>query len=379
MVINALRPGGAERVMSIMANYWSDAGWHIHLITLDGASEPPFYPLSAAIIHHRVDLSQPLGNPMVGIFRMSSRIHLLRAAIKQASPDVVLSFNDLTNVITVLAARTMRAPVIVGERSDPHMHALKNPWRMLRPWAYRRATCVVAQTQHALDYFSASIRSRGRVIRNPVIDQAGAASSHMRRNCRRPSKVLMGMGRLSKEKGFDYLIQAFARVAAEHPNWTLEIWGDGKEREHLESMINGMGLEGRVRMPGVTKEPADAMLGADLFVLSSRYEGFPNVLCEAMACGRPVISFDCPSGPSEIIRNGVDGVLCPPEDVESLAATMSYLMSSEAERTRLAAAAPLVIQRFGLATVMSQWTALVAELMNSAGACLDGNGSTLTM
>jgi glycosyltransferase involved in cell wall biosynthesis len=361
MVIGGLQAGGAERVISIMANYWADAGWDIHLITLDGSNERPFYWISAAVTHHPLDLSQPLGNPLVGTVRMGWRVHSLRAAIQQVSPDAVLSFNDVTNVITVLATRTLRVPVIVAERSDPHMHLLKNPWCMLRPWAYRRATCVVAQTQHALDYFPRAIRLRGTVIPNPVVTPVAVAGPQPLVGRKGLGKVVLGMGRLGKEKGFDYLIQAFADVSTRHPEWILEIWGEGKERGHLESMVSALGFHGRIRLPGVTKYPAAQMRRADLFVLSSRYEGFPNVLCEAMACGLPVISFDCHSGPSTIIRDGVDGVLCPPTRIEALASAMDRLMSTEAERNRLAEAAPQVVQRFGISTIMSQWTELVAK------------------
>jgi GalNAc-alpha-(1->4)-GalNAc-alpha-(1->3)-diNAcBac-PP-undecaprenol alpha-1,4-N-acetyl-D-galactosaminyltransferase len=344
-----------------MANYWAAAGWDIHLITLAGADVPSFYELKSGVVRHGLDVSGRLGDPVTGAIRMGWRIRRLRAAIERASADAVLSFNDETNVITLLATRKLCVPVIVSERSDPHAQPLNNPWRTLRPWVYRRATCVVAQTQHALDFFSDAIRRRGKVIPNPVVTERAGAGRQLLANRHESGKVLLGMGRLSREKGFDYLIEAFATVAAKHPDWTLEIWGEGNERGHLESMVSALGLGGRVRLPGVTPDPADKMRRADLFVLSSRHEGFPNVLCEAMACGLPVISFDCHSGPAEIIRDGVDGVLCPPACSDALAAAMTRLMSSEAERNRLAAAATHGVQRFSLTTVMRTWTELITD------------------
>jgi glycosyltransferase involved in cell wall biosynthesis len=357
MVISGLQAGGAERVMSSLANYWADVGWDVHLMTLDGTDVLPFYSLDPRVTHHRLDVSQRASNLLSGTIHIGCKIHRLRAAIRRVSAEVVISFLDDVNIITVLATRRLQLPVIVCVRTDPRAYRLRYPWRLLRPWAYRRATCVVAQTQAALDYFSASIRRGGSVIPNPVVPVPEFARHHYG-TCSGRGRVVLAMGRLQREKGFDCLIEAFAKIAGTHSDWTLEIWGEGRERQQLEMMIGQFGLQGRIRLPGLTRDPAEKMRRADLFILSSRYEGFPNVLCEAMASGLPVIAADCRSGPSDIVRDGVDGVLVPPENSHALARAMDRLMSNDAERTRLASAATEVLHRFSLSVVMSEWTEL---------------------
>ena len=156
--------------------------------------------------------------------------------------------------------------------------------------------------------------------------------------------------------GMKLTLPSFAKI-----NWTLEILGEGPIRAYLLSCIEKHGLEERVLMSGFTRRPFDAMRRADLFALSSLDEGFPNVLLEAMACGLPVVSFDCPSGPRHIIRNGVDGVLVPPRDAHAMAAALDRLMGDEVERKRLASRAREVVERFGVAKVMTMWEELLVE------------------
>ena len=160
----------------------------------------------------------------------------------------------------------------------------------------------------------------------------------------------------------------------EFPDWTLRLVGQGAEQQRLRDLAQQLGIERAVRFEPVTKEPERVFRESDLFVLSSRLEGFPMMLVEAMACGLPVVSFDCMSGPREMIRHGMNGLLVSPEDVGALASAMPMLMGNEHERKRLAERALEVIERFSLPSVMGMWDEVLTNATQRAGQREVGSG-----
>jgi GalNAc-alpha-(1->4)-GalNAc-alpha-(1->3)-diNAcBac-PP-undecaprenol alpha-1,4-N-acetyl-D-galactosaminyltransferase len=365
LVISGLEPGGAERVMTTIGNEWAARGWGVTLITFWPPDKQPFYELSPAITVRHLGLRGDSSNAVAAVVNNVRRVARLRAAIVGSRPDAVISFMDQTNVVAILATRGLGVPVIVGVHADPRTPFVGPAWRLMRRLTYGLATAVVTPAKASLAYFSERIRRRGRVIPNPVVVPDG----YMPRAEDGPPEagvgagegagVVLGMGRLSDEKGFDRLVHAFALVARDHPGWSLRLFGDGPRRPELERLVASFGLEDRVEFRGLTTQPLVEMARGTIFAMPSRYESFGNVLCEAMAAGLAIVAFDCPSGPREIVTDGVDGRLVPDGDVAAFARELGRLMDDPAERARLTAAGRETVRRYALPTVMAAWDDLV--------------------
>ena len=175
---------------------------------------------------------------------------------------------------------------------------------------------------------------------------------------------LLAIGKLSHQKGFDLLIKAFAQICDTHPEWSVTILGEGAMRAELEDLCVQLQLQDRVFLPGTVRNVDAHLRKADIFALTSRFEGFPVTLCEAMACGVPVIGADCLSGPREIIHNGIDGLLVVPDNVDALAVGLDILMSDPVKRQYFSHHAPKVLSRFGVKPVMAIWDSALRKVMD---------------
>jgi glycosyltransferase involved in cell wall biosynthesis len=367
--ISSLQCGGAERVCATLSNHWAGQGWDVTLATFDDGSEPPFFPLSPRVRHLTLGIQRRSTGLTHSILNNMRRVPRLRRVIAAERPERILSFVDGTNVLALIAAGGTGIPVVVGERVDPAHHAIPIAWRILRRVVYRRAFAIAVQTRSVAPFFPASWKSRIAVIPNPVPEPVESPPVLHRSPAGR--RTIVGMGRLERQKGFDLLIRAYAAVAPARPDWDLTILGEGTEREALEALVVRLGLSGRVTLPGREPDAASALRRSDLFVLSSRYEGFPNALCEAMACGLPVIAFDCPSGPADIVRDGVDGLLVPAEDVDALTRAMSDLTGDDARRRALGASATAVATRFSVTRIAAMWERVLRDGAGAAAVAVE--------
>lgn len=344
-VIHSLDGGGAERVLARLASMLAARGHQVTLITLDDGRRDR-HAVADAVQRVYLGLAGTSRNRLQSLAATGRRWMMLRRAIKRSRPDRVLSFCDVTNCLTLLATIGMPVPVVVSERSDPASQRLTFPWQTLRPWLYRRAAAVVVLTPAAAATVASWHRDQPVVIASAVDPPSDSDSAADDR------RAIVAVGRLEREKGFDLLLEAFAPLAQRYPAIDLVIYGEGSQRASLQAQRAALGLEQRVSLPGWVSPIGPRLSAGQIFVLPSRYEGFPSALLEAMAAGMACIATDCPSGPAAIIRDQHDGCLVASQQPAALTAAIEALLQSPQRCRQLGQAARSVSERFG-------WQAMV--------------------
>jgi glycosyltransferase involved in cell wall biosynthesis len=358
LVISSLVCGGAERVASGMADYWARRGRPVTLVTLY-TSDLDFYAVHEDV--QRVDLG--LTRERQGPLAVWGALRRLRRYLRGAPAPVVISYMTRVNLLTLIAARGLGKRVVVTEHNHPVAYDLGRVVNRLRDRLYPGADALTVLTQDVDASWARPMMPEGRTAVMPNFVHLPEGDGKPGFALEIPSRYVVAAGRLVPQKGFDLLLEAFAEVRREHPDVLLLILGEGAERAALERQRDRLGMGDAVWMPGAVEGIRPLFCGADLFVFSSRFEGFGNVLIEAMSCGTPPVSFACPSGPSEIIRDGVDGLLVPPEDVGRLAEAMGSLLADEARREAMGSAARERAGAFTVDSVMPRWDALVERVL----------------
>lgn len=355
-VLAALDAGGAERVVDLLSRAVLAQGWDVTIITFDRPADRIFHRYEERVRLRRLALPNAARGP-ARLLLMIRRVRALRKLLRAERFDVAVSFLTKINVLALLARIGTGTPMIVSERNNPLRQRSNMVWQILLDRLYPTATAIVMQTEGSKRCLPPAQRVRALVIPNPV-----PAPQPQSRSTAPPT--IVAVGRLNEQKGFDLLLSAFAAIADKLPDWRLMIFGEGPERAALASRIDRLGLADRASLPGLSTTPAGWIAACDIFVSSSRYEGFPNALAEAMRAGLPAVAFDCDFGPADLITDNVDGLLVPPENVPALAAALLRLASDKALCDRLGASAAARTARFDSLHIDGTWI----DLMTSCAA-----------
>ena len=348
LVISALARGGAERVASVLSKEW-ERTHDVTLVVFDAKEQS--YQHGGTLI----DLGVPFRRTrFMNAIALLSRTARMIVLLYRSRPGRIITFMESANLPVIVAAGIcgMAKRTKVSVRNNPV--AIRRRYRVLMPWLYRIPKCVVVPSSGvARALIRRGLPSRRVVvIPNPV---AGVFGVQRRGPVPYPRKYILGAGRLVHQKQFELLIKAFSKVHAQEI--CLVILGGGPKRERLEDMASALGVGSRVVFRGVVSTIETWYQHAFCLVLTSRYEGWPNVLIEAMANGCPVISVNCRYGPSEILEDGRHGLLVPQGDTDGLASAIASVLRDPELRARLSLQGVRRARCFDASPVARRWLA----------------------
>ncbi len=341
--------GGIERVLTTKANYLADVlGYEIHIITARQKGRKEFFPLSGKIIRHDLD-----ANDRLFLFKYRSRLDSL---LREIRPDITVTVCD--NGLYAITRCTDRS-VKLGEFHFSHekflmkygtnifgkIYAAFRTRRLEK--AVRKLDRFVVLTQADKEDWL-KVRPEVDQIYNPLSFVSEEVSPLTRKRC-------IAVGRLESQKNFTDLITAWKTVDGRHPDWTLSIYGNGSQKEALQNQINDIGLQGKVVLEGSTDNVRKEMIDSSCLILTSKYEGFGMVILEAMEAGLPIVSYDCPKGPSELVTIGANGYLAKVGDTATLARGICSIISDEKLRKRFGTESRRRAGDFTLEKTMKEW------------------------
>lgn len=364
--------GGVERVLTLKANYFADHyGYDITIVLTEGKNKPLFYPLSDKIKVVNLDIDfEELWTcsflKKVIVYLQKQRIFRKRltAELMRLRPDITISLlRREINFLSSVKDGSKKIGELHVNRANyrnfeaGEANAIKNLfaklWMRNLVFHLKRLDRFVVLTEE--DKVSWTELNNVIVIPDPLaftIDEVSPLAN----------KRVMAVGRYVYQKGFDLLLQAWAKIEKQHSDWELVVYGMG-DRDSYDQIIDDLHIDrSRCHLYGSTPDIKKEYLNSSLFVFSSRFEGFGMVLIEAMACGLPVVSFDCPCGPKDIVRHEEDGLLVPSGDTDSLAGAMHKLMSDDGLRKDMASKAIINVRRYQLDEIAQRWKTLFNSL-----------------
>ena len=316
-IINALKVGGAAKIIQFVANQCVGLFDQVYFASLYDAESLGKLDNSIHRINLGINVKQ---NPL---FRRLIVVSKIRSLTKDLHPQIVCSFVSDVSYMTRIATWGLDNIVALAERGDPNQEPC---WaKPIVRWAYTNCDYCFFQLERARDYFDDSVKQHSFVIPNPFIPQ-----NNLTPKKKKKKKTIVSAGRFTWQKGFDTLIKAFAIVHQKHEDYSLVIYGKGPLESEYHSLVKECQLDGFVQFPGYVEDLPNALKDDGVFVLSSRYEGIPNTLIEAMSVGIPTVSTDCsPGGADYLTDHGKRGLLSPVDDVLMLANNINALIENE--------------------------------------------------
>ncbi len=345
--------GGTERVIATLSNFWCEKGHSVHILMIGG--DDIAYELDES-----VDVRSISGATEGSVVARLGRIKKLRDEFKKDDSSIIIAMGTVASMFSSVSAFGLKNRLILSERNDPNRlnhRPIKGYEKILRNVLYNKADSVVFQTNMALECFPKRIRDIGQVIMNPIRHDLPEGKDYPERR-----KVVMTAGRLTEQKNHKLLIDAFIKTRNEHPEYRLEIYGEGEDKHKLEEYIKDKGIEDIISFKGFSDDLLSVMRDTRIYVSSSDWEGISNSLTEAMACGMAVIATDCPMGGSAmLIRDGENGILTIVGDLDAISIALNRLMSDESFAYDLSDQTKKVREDLIVENIAKKWEALFTD------------------
>ena len=352
---NLQRNGGIGRVVSIVANrLCEEKGYQVHMISHFQKGDKLLYELASSVHTHSL-YNAPISMIKAMVFK--NEVGMLKKIIEDENLNVIVACGALFYPLAIMAARAKKIKCICWEHINPATVSDYRFQGLARKFAVKKADQVVVLTKSAKKYYRDVLKfdeDRLFQIYNPISENSAKSTEYLE-----TSKKIISVGRLSYQKNFDLLIDVAAEVLPKYPDWSWDIFGSGEEYDSLLSKIKTKGLEGRVNLLGQVSDLYDRYPNYSFQVMTSRYEGFPMSLIEGMANRLPLISFDIETGPDEIIQDGVNGFLVPPENREKMAERVCRLIESPSLRKEFSEASYAFRTKYNLESIVLQWKELL--------------------
>ncbi|MBO5058160.1 MAG: glycosyltransferase family 4 protein [Prevotella sp.] len=365
--------GGVDRILTIKANYFAEhMGYDVYIITDSQAGRPPVFPLSPKV--HHIDLETDFDEQYhYGIIKrflcyrrlMKRYRQRLEKTLYEIKPDIVSTTcgRDLDFLTEIKDGSKKIGESHIAKQYCRNFHLMEarggiykivaRYWRWKQEKAIKKLDALVVLTNHDAESWK-SVK-QATVIPNPI-----SITNTQTSTCR--NKRVISVGRLSEQKGFDMLIDTWKIVGKKHPDWELNIYGEGELKDSLERKIKDKNISYSLHLCGPAKNITEKYAESSIYVMSSRFEGFGLVLVEAMACGLPCVSFDCPHGPAEIIRNGENGILVENGNIDALAKAIDDLIINEEKRIAMGKKSHELVQKYSQGNIMKMWIELFNKL-----------------
>lgn len=344
----SLGSGGAERVVSLLANRMAAMGHQVEIICL--LYDDIYYKTVSEVKLTVVPRECP-GN-------LAKRLWWLRGYVMRSETDVCIAFTEGVYCATICSLLGTKIPVIASERLDPS--AMSWQRNLLKKIFLPRADWLVVQTEHIKRFFKGNMARKTSIILNPVNDQVFHITPCEKEN------TIISVARLFPQKSQHVLIEAFAQVSNRFPDWKLVIYGEGPRRKSLQLIIERLQLTGRVLLPGRTEKVIDKLNQAKIFALSSEYEGLSNAMLEAVCVGLPIVSTRV-SGTDELVQDGVNGYVVDTGNVKAIAQALERLMENGQMIEQFGNESKRLAEQFRLDTIVHEWLRLIKQVVKNNG------------